>query len=164
MKRFDELFSGGRHRGGGLKSSESQLRLSVSHETKYEHRMSLAFTIGGDLARRLRWVVGDKVTLHFDCVESQVAIVRVPESSPETKWTLGGPKYSRNRATGRRPSAVPGASSRCRFSVTATPVMLDAFGMRDSEKTVTEYIPESVSTGDGGLVFPLRKPWTVTNR
>lgn len=147
MKTFAELF-GDRNmgRGGGKACNEDQVRMSVTTETKINPgRQSLGITIGASIMRSARWVTGDKVTIRMDCGNSTILIARVPESSPEVKWTLTGPKRSDKSI---------GTCCRARFSLNVTPIMLRAFGMYDA----TEYVPERVETSEHGIRFDLRKP------
>jgi hypothetical protein len=151
MKTFEELF--GRMRQGchtgGKKCLDDEIRVSVTTEQKNNTgRKSLAFTIGEELMQSMRWVTGDKVTIRMECSKSEATIVRVPESSKEMKWTLTGPK---------RRDKKYGECCRCRFSVNASPVMLQAFGMDDADS----YVPDETRTSTEGITFPLRKQWTV---
>lgn len=151
MKTFGDLF-GDRGSGRGKVCAENQVRLGIHTETKRGGRKSMAIIIGREVMRDLRWVIGDKVTIRMDCARSEMLIVRVPESSSEVRWTLTWGDNSNGR--------LNGSVHRAHFSLNVTPVMLQAFGMDDTN----EYIPSIHTTGEEGLRIPLRKPWTVVNR
>jgi len=147
-----DMFEMSHRRGVGVKSNERQVRITVTEEKS--GKKSLSFCIGVELMQQLRWVCHDRVTIDFDCANSSIAIRRVTADYKGTAWALGA------RSTGKgMTSQYIGKTIRSGFSITATPVMLKAFGMDDC----TEYIPEKCETGEHGLRLPLRKKWTVSS-
>jgi len=151
-RNISDMFDMKHRRGVGVKSNQRQVRVTVTEEKT--GKKSLSFCIGLELMQQLRWVCHDRVTIDFDCANSSMAIRRVTVDYKGVAWALGA------RSTGKgMTSQYIGKTVRSGFRITATPIMLKAFGMDDC----TEYIPEKCETGNYGLRFTLRKKWTVSN-
>jgi len=89
----------------------------------------------------------------LDCERSEITLRRVPESvSDVVSWKLT------TRNGGKSQDGLIAAAT---LKLTATPIMLQAFGMDDAE---APYVPEDVVSGDNGTTFAMRKKWTVHNR
>lgn len=153
MSKFEDLFHRKATVGGAKKSSENQIRISLS--TEKTGKVSMAFTIGKELMQQMRWVAGDYVAIDLDCPRSECVISRVPEKANRVKWQL----CCSTKDKAHKGFQPKGVTARCRFSITTTPTMLKAFGMDDTQ----DYIPEAVLTASSGLIFPLRKQWSVLN-
>lgn len=143
-------------RGGCIKkSNEDQVRVSLTRETKRSQKVSVVFVIGLNLMTQMRWMIGDRVTIDFDCADSSLLIRRVSSDSKETSWMLT-PRCEKGKGTSE---AMKGNIMRSCFALTSTPKLLKAFGMDDRD----EYIPDKTQTSSAGLKFRLPKQWTVLN-
>jgi hypothetical protein len=115
-------------------------------------RKCLAIGIGAGLMKVVRWVTGDRVTVDLDPAESTLTLRRVVPTNGTVSWKLS------NRNGGK---CFDGKVASATLKITATPMMLTAFGLDDA---TDRYIPNEVITSETGITFPMRKPWTVVHR
>jgi hypothetical protein len=152
MKNIKDMFEKVNFRHGrGTNCEENQVAMTVS-KAKKDHRISIGITIGRDIMAAMRWVVGDRITIDFDCEHSKILLRRVPnKSSDVASWAL-------SPSAAKAKSKAGSGCIRTQLRLTATPVMLKAFGVEDLEGV---YIPTDTTTSESGISFSLRKQWTV---
>lgn len=129
---------------------EDKIRVCVVSDGK--NRKALAISVGTALMKSLRWVTGDRVTIDFDPTESTITLRRVLHNSTTVCWMLSQ-IYS-----GKTRHGVVAAAT---VKISATPMLLQAFGMDDATEA---YFPSPITTSEKGATFPLRKTWTVVYR
>jgi len=154
VKNIGDLFQvshRGGHKGTGAILPPCGVMLTVGKGSR--GRKTLVFGLGEKLMQQQRWVTGDRLTIDLDCERSEITLRRVPESvSDVVSWKLT------TRNGGKSQDGLIAAAT---LKLTATPIMLQAFGMDDAE---APYVPEDVVSGDNGTTFAMRKKWTVHNR
>ena len=151
MKNIGELFDFSGQGGHRILPPDGVV---VCNQSAGSGRRALSIAIGKELMAMCRWVTGDRVTLDLDAVKSELTIRRVATTDKQVvSWMLS------NRAGAK--GAAKGITGATTLKITATPMMLSAFGMEDEN---TPYIPTPVITGASGITFALKKPWTVISR
>ena len=159
IQNISSLFDEKRYGRTGRRSSiipENSVAMSVQKAGRDKggtKRKSLVFVVDAGLMRQQRWVLGDRVTIDFDAVNSEVTIRRVPEKTQGvSSWRLHARNTNKNQV---------GSAVTSHIKIVATPAMLRAFGMDDADGI---YIPETCASRENGITFPMRKRWDVQNR
>jgi hypothetical protein len=149
-KNIGELFNLRKYLGTGGLLPRDGIMMSVGSAGR--DRKCLMIGIGEGLMKAARWVTGDRVTLDLDAAESTLTLRRVVPGTDTVSWKLS------NRNGG---DCVDGKIASSTLKLTATPLMLSAFGIDDATEP---YIPKEITTSEKGITFPLRKQWAVVHR
>ena len=151
MKNIGELFDLGHNHGKRILPRDG---IMMCNQSSGRDRRALVIAIGKDLMESCRWVTGDRCTIDLDPVKSEMTLRRVDTTDKQVvSWMMSSRSGEKGAKKGRTEPVT--------VKITATPIMLSAFGMDDAD---TPYIPSPVITGPAGITFPLKKAWMVVNR
>lgn len=150
VMKLEEMFEL-KGRGTSRVIDEDKIKMIVT--TSGSHKKpatpnTIAITIGAKIMHEMRWVIGDRVAIDFDCQNSMFTMSRVPEGSDRKSWMLTA-SYGRKKKQ-------KGCVMKARVQIAASPIMIKAFGMDDAKS----YMPDSFRCSDAGITIPLRKQWT----
>jgi len=152
MKNIGEMFELGHGRGNNAILPPDGVMMA--NQSAGNGRRAITIAISKGVMDACRYVTGDRATVDMDCVKSEITVRRVlPTDKTVISWMLSARSGNKNSPKGQRAAAT--------MKITATPIMMQAFGMEDAK---TPYIPSPVITGPEGITFPMRKPWTVVSQ
>jgi len=118
----------------------------------------VSFGIMADVMRQMRFVVGDRVTLDIDPINSTATIRRVIAGDKTVSWKLssrkGGVKGDSKKHEG---SCQPST-----FKFSSDDTILSALGMKELVGERSFYT--AYTTSDKGIEFPLPKQYKVVSR
>jgi len=134
----------GESRGRGSHRCVHADRITVSLAKAGGNRTSLAIGVSEETMKKVRWVIGDRVTMDLDIEEHIVTIRRVVSTSDEASWKLS------NRNGGKKADGVVASAT---LKISVTPVVIKALNLEDytAPRIIREYV-----ISENGVTFSMK--------